>query len=51
VDLDAANAAETPFVAINPNPALAATVKHYFDDFCRADAILARQRWWSAAQR
>jgi phosphoglycolate phosphatase-like HAD superfamily hydrolase len=41
-DRDAAHATETPFVAINPNPALAATVKDYFDDFSRAGTILAR---------
>jgi hypothetical protein len=29
-------------VAINPNPASAATAKDYFNDFCRAGAILAR---------
>lgn len=40
-DRDAAHATETPFVAINPNQALAATVKNYFNDFRRAGTILA----------
>lgn len=48
-DRDAANATATPFVAINPNPALAATVKDYFNDFRRADAILMSVR--DAGQR